>query len=110
LRISPESCFGIAFCGATATLLSLFLQDDALLRPAAPLLVLLVVIPTAHFWGTPSAMIGATIASLTFAVLLFPPLGSLAVHDHKDQIILLSFQLGAIGVSYLSSPRSSRER
>jgi hypothetical protein len=32
---------------------------------------------------------------------------SLAVHDYNDQIILLSFQMGAIGVSYLFSPGSS---
>lgn len=50
---------------------------------------------------------GATIASLTFALLLLPPLGSVAVHDHGDQIILFSFQIGAVGVSYLFSPRCS---
>ncbi len=32
---------------------------------------------------------------------------SLAVHDYNDQIILLSFQMGAIDVSYLFSPGSS---
>ena len=32
---------------------------------------------------------------------------SLAVHDYNDQIILLSFQMGAIGVSYLFSPGTS---
>jgi hypothetical protein len=39
--------FGITFCAGTASLLTLFLQDDPVLRPAVPLLVLLVVIPIA---------------------------------------------------------------
>ena len=55
-------------------------------------------------------MIGATVASLIFAVVLFPPVGSLAVHEHGDRIILTSFQMGAIVVSSLFSPRFSRSQ
>ena len=103
MRLTPKAFVGIASCAAAAGLLSLFVQDDPSLRPVVPLVLLLVVIPTAHLGGIRSAIVGATIASLTFAVLLFPPLGSLAVHDDKDRIIVISFQVGAMVVSYMLS-------
>lgn len=83
--------------------MSLLVQDDPILRPVAPLLVLLVVISTAQLSGIRSARIGATIATLIFAVFLFPPLGSLAVHDPKHRVIVISFQMGSMVASYLLS-------
>lgn len=107
LPINSKAVFGIAFCAASAVLLSFLAQEDPVLKPIAPLLVLLVVIPTADFAGSRSAVVGATLASLIFAILLFPPSGRLAVHDPKDLLILMAFQMGSMAVSYLVSQTSS---
>jgi hypothetical protein len=91
----------IILCAGIAGFLCLLLSDV----PAhwiAPLLFLLATIPIAHLWGTKAGIFGAAVANLIFAVFLFPPIGSLAVREGTDRIILISFQLCAIGVAYLS--------
>jgi len=91
----------ITLCAGIAGFLCLLLSDVSA-RWIAPLLFLLATIPIAHLWGTKAGIIGAAVANLIFAVFLFPPIGSLAVRGATDRIILISFQLCAIGVAYLS--------
>jgi hypothetical protein len=91
----------ITLCAGIAGFLCLLLSDVSA-RWIPPLLFLLATIPIAHLWGTKAGIIGAAVANLIFAVFLFPPIGSLAVRGVTDRIILISFQLCAIGVAYLS--------
>jgi Domain of unknown function (DUF4118) len=91
----------ITLCAGIAGFLCLLLSDVSA-RWIAPLLFLLATIPIAHLWGTKAGIIGAAVANLIFAVFLFPPIGRLAVRGATDRIILISFQLCAIGVAYLS--------
>jgi hypothetical protein len=92
---------GITLCAGIAGFLCLLLSDVST-HWVAPLLFLLATIPIAHFWGTKAGIFGAAVANLIFAVFLFPPIGSLAVREGTDRLILISFQLCAIGVAYLS--------
>jgi hypothetical protein len=91
----------MALCAGIAGYLCLLLADVSA-RWVGPLLFLLAVIPIAHLWGTKTGILGAALAGLIFAVFLFPPIGSLAVQNAADRIILISFQLCAFGVAYLS--------
>jgi K+-sensing histidine kinase KdpD len=71
---------------------------------AVPLMFLLVVIPIAQLWGALSGILAAIIAGMAFAVILFPPFGSVAVQGTMDRITLVAFELAAVGAAYLSSP------
>ena len=101
--LSATSLLAIALCGGTASLASFLLRGDPI-RYAVPLMFLLVVIPIAHLWGTLSGILAAVIAGVAFAVMLFPPFGSLAVRDTVDRITLVAFDVVAVGAAYLSSP------
>lgn len=101
VRFRLKPLVAIALCAGIAGYLCLLLTDVSA-RWIGPLLFLLAVIPIAHFWGTKTGILGAALAGLIFAVFLFPPIGSLAVQNAADRIILISFQLCAIGVAYLS--------
>ncbi len=106
VRETLKSLAGIAACTVTAALLSLFLRDGATIRLAAPLICIQVVILTALCGGRWPALIGAVMAGFTFALLLYPPYGSLWVHDPGERIVLTIFQLIALGITQIS-PRSS---
>jgi K+-sensing histidine kinase KdpD len=102
-QFNPKSLVAIAVCGSLACLLSFLLRGSPI-GYVVPLMFLLVVIPIAHVWGTLSGILAAIIAGLVFALMLFPPFGSLRVHDPVDRITLIVFELAALGVAYLSSP------
>jgi K+-sensing histidine kinase KdpD len=110
LRIALKSLLGVAFCAGTALLLSIFLNDSSAdIRLAAPAICLQAVIVTSLYWGRLPGFVGAVTASLTFAIWLFPPIGSLAVHNPRDRMMLILFQLSALGVVWMSPRQSSRE-
>jgi K+-sensing histidine kinase KdpD len=96
---------GIAVCAVTAVALTFFLRDGGTIRLAAPALSLQVVIVTALCWGRLPALIGAVIAGMAFALWLYPPYGSLWVHDPFERVVLTIFQLTALGITRLS-PRA----
>jgi len=75
---------------------------------AAPMICLQAVIVAALFWGRVPGFVGALAAGLTFAIWLFPPIGSLAIQNPADRIILLLFQLAGLGVVFLSPRRPVR--
>jgi hypothetical protein len=105
-----KSFAGIAFCVCSAVLLSFLLNDDPEIRLVAPLINLFVVIATSFLWGRMAAIVGGSAASLTFAALLFPPLGSIRVSDPSERTTLILFQLFAIGLSFLSPPSLPMDR
>lgn len=102
-QFNPKSLLAIAVCGGLACLLSFLLRGYPI-GYVVPFMFLLVVIPIAHVWGTLSGFLLAIIAGLSFALMLFPPFGSLTVRDPVDRITLVVFELAALGVAYLSSP------
>ena len=104
-KFSLKSLAAIAFCGGLASLLSVFLRGD-LMGYALPLMFLLVVISIAQVCGVLPAIVTAVIVGVAFAWVLFPPFDSLAVQDTVDQLILVAFELAAVGVACLSSPTS----
>jgi K+-sensing histidine kinase KdpD len=106
MRTSLKSIFGIAACAGTAVLLTVFLKDGEDIRPAAPAICLQAVIFTSVYWGRLSGIIGSITASLTFAIFLFPPIGSMAIHDPTERVMLTLFQLAALVVFFIS-PRNS---
>ena len=106
MRPSLKSLFGIAACAGTAVLLTIFLKDGEDIRPAAPAICLQAVIFASVYWGRLSGIIGSITASLTFAIFLFPPTGSLVIRDPTERVMLTLFQLAALGVFFIS-PRSS---
>ena len=99
-----KCCFGFAVCTGVALFLSKFLSDGGEIRLAAPALCLLVVISTSMYWGRLAGLIGSVAASLTLAYLLYPPDNSFAVQEPAAQIVLILFQLSAIG-AVLITPR-----
>jgi hypothetical protein len=106
MRVDLNSCLGVAICAGTAFLLSIFLSDGGESRLAAPVLCLLVAISTSSYFGRLSGFIGSVVASLTCALLLFPPVGSFVVHDPAARTMLILCQLTAVGV-LLIWPRHS---
>jgi two-component system sensor histidine kinase KdpD len=102
MRFPLKSSLGLAACSVAASLLIIVLQDGRDVRLAAPAVCLQVVILTALFFGRWPALIGSVLASLTFALFLFPPLGSLAIDDPRERAALTLFQLFSVFVAYLS--------
>lgn len=108
MRITLKKLAGTAVCAGTALSLTLFLRDGATIRLAAPVICIQVVIITALFSGRLSALIGAIIAGMTFALWLYPPYGHLWIHDPAERVTLTLFELAALGVVRLSPPGPSR--
>ena len=96
-----KSLKSISFSCGLAALLSLLLREEPT-KLVAPLILLLVVIPTSYFFGTRSAVITVLRVGLVSVVLLFPPFGHLYVQDKTDQITLVLFEVIAICVAYLT--------
>lgn len=90
----------------TAGILSIFLNDDAEIRLVAPLVCLFVVMAASFVWGRTAAILGSVGATLTFATLLFPPIGRLQVDDPGERMVLLVFQVAAVGLAMLA-PRKN---
>ena len=100
-----RSSLGVAFCTSTALLLSLFQRDTADFRTACLGVCLLAVAVTSLFFGRWAAIIGSASVSLTLAIWLFPPIGSVAVNNPAERQMLLLFQIGAIAAALLSQDK-----
>ena len=107
VRVTLKNIAGTVVCAATALSLTLFLRDGATIRLAAPAICIQVVIITALFWGRMSALIGAVIAGMTFALFLYPPYGHLWVHDPAERVMLTVFEIAALCVVRLTPPDST---
>jgi hypothetical protein len=105
LRVTLKSLPGVALSVCAAVALSLLLNDDSEIRLLVPVICLFVVLATSFIWGRMAAILGSVGATLTFTILLFPPLGSLRVADPGERMMLLLFQLSAIGLAFLAPRR-----
>jgi K+-sensing histidine kinase KdpD len=97
-----KSCLGFAFCTSTAVLLSLFQHETADFRAACLGVCLLAVAVTSLLFGRWAALIGSASITLTLAVWLFPPVGSIAINNPAERQMLLIFQVGAVAAALLS--------
>lgn len=95
---SLRGSLGVGFCVATAALLSAYLKDGENVRFVAPVICLQVVILVSLYWGRVTGVIGSLLASVIFAVFLFPPNG-LAIQDVTERIMLLILIGGTLIVS-----------
>jgi K+-sensing histidine kinase KdpD len=102
----PRAMIVALICGGLAALLCL-LQGEETSRLVILLLFLLCVIPVGVYFGRITAIIGSTVASLTFALLLFPPLYSFRIQNNADRLNLTLFQIVAIGLACLSGRMDS---
>ncbi len=107
MRPSLKCSLGVAVCAATAVVLCVFLNDSADLRLVAPAVCLQVVIVASLHWGRLSGLVGAVLSGLIMGVFLFPPIGSLAIHDAMERLMLTGFVAGSLFVA-LIVPRDSR--
>ena len=107
MQISLKTLAGVAVCTATAVVLTLLLRDGATIRLAAPVLCIQTVIIATLFWGRLSALIGAIVAGLTFALWLYPPYGHLWISDPAERITLTLFELAAVCIVCVSPPARS---
>jgi hypothetical protein len=103
-----KSFLGFAFCTSTAAVLSLFQHDTADFRTACLGVCLLAVAVTSLLFGRLAALIGSASITLTLAVWLFPPIGSIAINNPAERQMLLLFQAGAVAAALLSQNEAQR--
>ena len=96
---------GVVACAGTAALLCVFLREEGDIKRVAPVICLQVVIAMSLLVGRLAGMIGSIVASLTFALFLFPPYGSLAIESPAERVILTSFQFISLGVALMARRR-----
>jgi len=107
VRFVLQTMAGVAACTATAAVLTILLRDGATIRLAAPVICIQTVIIAAMFWGRLSALMGAIVAGVTFALWLYPPYGHLWINDPGERITLTLFELAALCVVVLAPPARS---
>lgn len=103
-----RTVLGAGFCAGIAAFLCAFTNDGWEFRLSAPIICLQTIILASLFWGRLASLVGGISAGLTFAIWLFPPVGSLAIHNPVDRIMLAVFVLGALVIALLSPTHRSR--
>jgi hypothetical protein len=81
--------------------MSVLFRDFAA-KAAVPVTFLLALVPVALIAGRTASLVAAIVAGFIFAVYLFEPYGSLVVRSTVDQIELLCFGVGSLGVALFS--------
>ena len=106
IRSGLKGSLGVGFCLATAGLLSFFLKDSENIRFVAPIICLQVVILVSLLWGRVTGLIGALLATLTFTLFLFPPIGSFAIRDTVELFMVIVLIGGSLFVVALVPNKS----
>ena len=75
-----QTVYGFVLCGSVALALT-FLFRPLHARASLPFVFVFVIALAAHLWGRAAGMIGTLVGAMTFATLLFAPLGSWIVRD-----------------------------
>jgi K+-sensing histidine kinase KdpD len=100
-----KSCLGIAVCTSAAAVLAVFQRETPDFRAGCLGLCLLAVAVTSWLCGRWPAVIGSVAVSLTLAIWLFPPVGSLIIPNPADVQALVLFQIGAIATALVASEK-----
>jgi K+-sensing histidine kinase KdpD len=85
-----------------------FQINTASFRMASLGVCLFAVAMTAWLFGRWPALIGSIAASLTLAIWVFPPAGSLAIQNRAELQALALFQIAAIATALMRSAESKR--
>ena len=93
--LTTTLCAGVAFA------MSVLFRDFAA-KAAVPVTFLLALVPVALIAGRMASLVAAIVASIIFALYLFEPYGRLAIDSPVDQIELLCFGVGSLGVALFS--------
>jgi len=96
-----KSCFGIVVCTSSGVLLSVFQIKTPDFRTASLGISLFVVAITAWLFGRWPALIGSIGVSITLAIWVFPPMGSIAIQNRAELQALLLFQIAAIATALM---------
>ena len=104
MHFNLKLCLGVLVCWGVAAFLTFFLDDSGELRLAAPVICLLVLIPTATYCGRVAGLIGSVGASMLLAMRLYSPYGSLAIDDPAARVMMTVCQVSAV-VVVMIAPR-----
>lgn len=96
---------GFLICTVASLLITVLLRNSEA-PDTVPLLFLVVVGLVAWFLGSWAAALGLLGSSLVFALLLFPPIGHLAVRAQSARTNLLMMLLFGIAVAYFYGDRT----
>jgi len=91
---------GSATCASFAIFLSLVFRNDVF-EPYVPIFFLAVVAVVGLSFGAAAGILGCIVAGLIFAIVLFEPVGSLAIRDVSERFNLLWMLLGGVATSCL---------
>jgi len=97
---SLDPIYGMGLCIAAASTLCLFLEKSSV-KPSVPIYFLVVVVLVAFRFGALAGMLGTIIAAAIFALFLFEPLRSLAVHNADERNNLIYLIVFGVAVSEL---------
>jgi len=100
---------GVGICIGAAFFLCWLLNNSAETRFAAPAICLQAVILAALFFGRISALIGSVAITAILTLVLFPPLGSVLIHDRAEGAMLVLFQIASIAIALLSPNLRGRQ-
>jgi len=105
-----DPIYGMGLCTAAASALCLFLEKSSV-KPSVPIYFLVVVVLVAFRFGALAGMLGTMMAAAIFALFLFEPLRSLAVHNVDARNNLICLLLFGVAVSELCGhpPPPSRQ-
>lgn len=95
--LSPKFLLVTVLCTGIAFGMSMFCRGHAV-GGAVPVAFLLALVTVTFIAGRMASLVVVLVASFIFAVCLFEPYGSLAIHSAVDRIELLCFVVAAIGM------------
>jgi K+-sensing histidine kinase KdpD len=97
---------GLAPCGVVAAFSTALFRTSPH-KTAVPILSLALVLIVALLFGSLAGILGTLFSAIVFALFLFDPLGSMAVHDPAQKDSLMWMLMGGITLSVLFGRSSS---
>ena len=88
-------------CACSAAFLCFVMRGEDL-RLVAPFICIIAVFATLRHWGNLAAMAGGVAASLTFEILLFPPVGSISMSAFEERLALLVLVWASVAMGLLT--------
>lgn len=104
-QIPLNIALGTLLSAAFASVLT-FLFHRSSLRGFLPLAFVIVLVLLSRQFGVSVSLTGSLIATIIFAMFLFPPLGSTRVENENARMSLGWMVLCAVAVSYLLYPKT----
>ena len=106
LRQILDATIGTLLCAAAAWTVSAVSHGHSW-EQWAPLLFVLVLLVIAGVFGALAGILGTILSAIIFAILLFPPLGSIHVGNDAARANLAWMSLVGISYAFLFAPSKS---